>query len=70
MTKVVIEVRGGMVVAVYSHEPIEYAIVDWDNPNPEDIDVFVADETGPDIHELFSEQGEEGVAEALKRNGY
>jgi hypothetical protein len=44
--------------------------VDWDHQNPEDIDVFTADEVGEDIHELFSDKGEQEVAEVLKRNGY
>jgi hypothetical protein len=31
MTKIIIEVKGGLVTNVISNEHIEYVVVDWDN---------------------------------------
>jgi len=70
MTKVVIEVRGGVVIGVYASSPIEYTVVDWDSENPEDIRVLEADAVRNDMHGIFAKIGETEIAESLKLNEF
>jgi hypothetical protein len=70
MTRVIIEVRGGSVVAIGSNAPVEYIVVDWDNGQNGTETVqgpYEPDYTGETLHEMF--QGEE-VAERLKGIGW
>lgn len=78
MTKILIEVRGGNVVAVSAtQEDVQLCIVDYDNIDEGNNPVCVSDPLGPDAtfepgkaHELFTDSSdpvEMEVKEELKR---
>lgn len=72
--KVIIEMRGGALTAVYANHPLEYVLVDFDNIYQEEIPglkVMQPDIVKPDLNTIYgvNETGERIAAE-LKQNNF
>jgi hypothetical protein len=70
-TKVVIEVRGGIVQAVYASQPLQYVVVDFDNifyGTPPVGEARTPDIVTEDLHTIHGgDPAGDEIAAALKR---
>lgn len=72
--KVIIEIRGGALTAVYANAPIEYVQVDFDNIYQDEelqLQVMQPDIVKPELNTIYGvNKTGERIAAELKRNNF
>jgi hypothetical protein len=63
MTKMIVEMRGGEIVAYHSTDPIQMVIVNWDD---NEVCLYMPDNVGDDLISLFNQPTEEEIKRKIK----
>jgi hypothetical protein len=67
MTKVIVEIRGGVLVACCSTDPIDLLVIDWDRDKEGEVSRFRPIIGTDDLPSFYVEQGEKGVQDQLMK---